>query len=246
MSTITITFGNAAENHKGMQIIGDELSKGDGFTTQNLRDFYLFFKDKEFICEGYNLSSKCPIPCEDAKVIVIKNGISFFTNPDKFLNEQISLEWDKKAFMYGRVVNKHARHNLIFSDYYQEADYENKKGTIIPYSNVPYLNQLKDGLEQLTNKKLYAEGNYYYDINKTFIGFHGDVERKIVIGARLGETFPLCYKWFINSEQISEKLELKLDHGDLYFMSEKAVGSDWKTRKIPTLRHAAGFEKNIN
>ena len=35
--------------------------------------------------------------------------------------------------------------------------------------------------------------------------------------------------------------EITLNHGDIYIMSEKSVGNDWKRRKIPTLRHAAGF-----
>lgn len=34
-------------------------------------------------------------------------------NNDLF-NEQKNLDWDTKAYMYGRVVNKHARHNLCF------------------------------------------------------------------------------------------------------------------------------------
>jgi len=40
--------------------------------------------------------------------------------------------------------------------------------------------------------------------------------------------------------------ELKLEHGDIYFMSEKATGFDWKNRKIVTLRHAAGASKYIS
>lgn len=31
------------------------------------------------------------------------------------------------------------------------------------------------------------EGNYYYDINKTGIGFHGDSERKKVIAISLSD-----------------------------------------------------------
>lgn len=31
----------------------------------------------------------------------------------------------------------------------------------------------------------------------------------------------------------------------MYIMSEKAVGYDWKKRKIPTLRHAAGADKYL-
>jgi len=31
----------------------------------------------------------------------------------------------------------------------------------------------------------------------------------------------------------------------MYVMSEKAVGTDWKEKKIYTLRHATGCEKYI-
>ena len=36
-STITFTFGDAGENHAGMQMIGEKLSAGQGFTTDNLQ-----------------------------------------------------------------------------------------------------------------------------------------------------------------------------------------------------------------
>jgi hypothetical protein len=37
-----------------------------------------------------------------------------------------------------------------------------------------------------------------------------------------------------------------LNGGDLYVMSEKTTGRDWKTKSIYTLRHAAGCEKYTN
>jgi hypothetical protein len=57
---------------------------------------------------------------------------------------------------------------------------------------------------------------------------------------------PLYYQWFLNSEPIGTKLKIDLDGGDLYMMSEKTVGKDWKTKSIYTLRHAAGCEKYTN
>ena len=38
------------------------------------------------------------------------------------------------------------------------------------------------------------------------------------------------------------RLEVTLHHGDMYFMSHKAVGNDWLKKSIFTLRHAAGEE----
>lgn len=53
----------------------------------------------------------------------------------------------------------------------------------------------------------------------------------------------LQYNWFIDSKAIGERIVLLLNEGDIYFMSEKASGNDWKKRKIVTLRHAAGAKK---
>jgi len=90
---------------------------------------------------------------------------------------------------------------------------------------------------------LVAEGNYYYDINKCGIGYHGDAERRKVIGIRVGKSLPLVFQWYNNNEKISESIIINLNHGDMYIMSEKATGYDWKKKKISTLRHAAGCSK---
>ena len=34
-----------------------------------------------------------------------------------------------------------------------------------------------------------------------------------------------------------------LEDGDVYMLSEKAVGTDWRKKIVPTLRHAVGGEK---
>jgi|SRR5579872_1583069 len=150
--------------------------------------------------------------------------------------------------MRGRVVNKLARHNLCFSEESQEPDYCSGKGRIIPYRDVPNLHELLLQLPKIfgpKSKNLVTEANYYYDITKNGIRFHGDSERKKVIAIRLGATIPLHYQWFSNSKPIGERIKLSINHGDIYIMSEKAVGYDWKKRKIPTLRHAAGATKYL-
>ena len=75
-----------------------------------------------------------------------------------------------------------------------------------------------------------AEANYYYDIKKCGIGFHGDSERKKVIGIRMGASLPLHFQWFQKSIPTGSRLELSLNHGDIYIMSEKTTGNDWKKR----------------
>jgi hypothetical protein len=36
-----------------------------------------------------------------------------------------------------------------------------------------------------------------------------------------------------------------LNDGDMYIMSDKAVGNDWKRSAIPTLRHCAGAKEYL-
>ena len=169
------------------------------------------------------------------------------TGKDKLFLEQDALEKDTKAFMYGRVVNKHARHNLCFGEEHQEPKYEEGKGRVYAFNEVLLLNQIRNKLGEIIGEKgknLQAEGNYYYDIKKCGIGFHGDTERKKVVAFRLGEKIPLCYTWFHNNENISDILRIdNLEHGDMYIMSEKATGFDWKSKSKYTLRHAAGCDK---
>ena len=90
---------------------------------------------------------------------------------------------------------------------------------------------------------LNGEANYYYDISRCGIGFHGDGERRKVFAVRMGETMPLYFKWHQNSQPVGEPIELVLNDGDMYIMSEKAVGFDWLKKKIATLRHSTGCAK---
>jgi hypothetical protein len=162
-------------------------------------------------------------------------------------NELINLNYDTKAFMYGIVVNKSARYNLCFSEEAQEPSYEEKKGRIISYDDVDCLNIIRHTIPEMIGDigfGLNAEANYYFNTKKTGIGFHGDSERKKVIAIRLGKTIPLHYQWFYKSEPIGSRIILNnIQHGDIYIMSEKATGYDWKKKNIYTLRHAAGSEK---
>ena len=183
-----------------------------------------------------------------AQLLVVKRGVNAFVSADELYQEQEVLEKDTKAFMYGRVVNKKARHNLCFSDYDQKADFENKKGTVINFTQVPLLNQVRQDLPKIMQSSkiegLQCEGNYYYKPN-CYIGMHGDSEREVVVALRLGADFPLYYQWYYKSKKVGELFEVNLSHGDLYIMSSKAVGTDWKRKNVYTLRHAAGDKKNI-
>ena len=254
-NAITITFGDRAENHKGMQIIGQGKETG-----YSLKDFESIIEKCNTLginTELYNLKEGIKNHPQfnnsaDAYVLVIKNGVKHILkdkNEDDLYDEHIQLKWDTKALMYGRVVNKSARYNLCYGETRQEADYEAGKGTIIPFDDIKLTKIIKDNLSEFFGelaKDLVAEGNLYHNINYNGIGFHGDSERKIVIAIRLGNDFPLRYRWYYQSEFIGNNIDISLSAGDIYIMSDKAVGYDWKLKNTTTLRHAAGCDDFID
>ncbi len=48
------------------------------------------------------------------------------------------------------------------------------------------------------------------------------------------------YQWFYKSEPVGDRMIFPVDGGDIYVMSEKAVGTDWLLKNTYTLRHATG------
>ena len=242
MTCITITFGDCSENHVGMEKIG--TMSENGYNSNNLDTISNYFSGKEI--ERIDLTSYLEnqdYTGEKPELLIIRNAID---NHSEIFTELNNLEWDAKYFdnRRKRVLNKHARTNLCFSNYSQIADFENKKGTVINYDQVPQLNTAKNIIMNSINEtNMECEGNRYLDINKNGIGWHGDAERKKVIALRLGESMTICFNWFKQSIPIGTKFMTKINSGDIYVMTEKTTGYDWKKRSIFTLRHSAGADK---
>lgn len=258
IDTITITYGDQAENHKGMQIIGELAEKG--FSHQDLLNAKEKFEKLGCISELLDLrvsvkNEEIKVNLEPAYVLIVRNAIDVILKDiektsDNMYDEQKILNVDKKALMYGRVVNKHARHNLCFSNKSQEPDYVNGKGRIVSFDDVPLTNYVRKKISEIIGdigQDLQAEGNYYYDRDKCGIGYHGDSERLKVIAVRLGKPIPLCFLWFYKNKYVDGITYISdLKNGDIYIMSEKATGNDWKKKNIYTLRHSAGCGKYIS
>jgi hypothetical protein len=257
--TYSITFGDRVENHQGMQMIGE--LKVAGLSLPDIKISYLpididippiidnfDYKRLRIDANVYDLNSllEGKYQADQAYLSVLEGGVDKIWGKgaaDKLLSEMEGLEYDKKALMKGRVVNKIARWNNCIADFSQTPDYAAGKGTVIDFKNVPVLSKIREGLPKIYGQKaknLLAETNFYYN-KQCNIGYHGDTERRIVICIRLGADFPLHYQWYQNCGPVGKKFSITLKHGDIYAMTEKAVGFDWKTQLTPTLRHAAGF-----
>ena len=245
--TITITFGGQVENHVGMEKIGKIADAG--FTVSDLRNAEKIFK-KKCVTELIILNDYIEEDTYEAAILIIRDGVKAFANinSNKLWSEQKELHWDTKAYMYGRTVNKRARYNLCYADFSQEPAYDNGKGRVVDFVDLPVLATVRRLLPSFCGDKtinLLAEGNYYYNSKECGLGLHGDSERKIVIAIRLGASIPLRYMWFYKCNPVGEICDLVLNDGDMYVMSEKATGNDWKKRNSYTLRHAAGAAKYL-
>jgi hypothetical protein len=241
----TITYGDVAENHAKMQKIG--TLHENGYSIEHIEKIEKKLNELGLTTEMVDLNAGFDPSFEDAKVLVIRKGAQFILGEENcvgLMEENDNLTMDKKAFMKGKVVNKVARWNLCFADEDQEPNYEDGKGRIVSWGRIPKMSRIRQVISEWTEDVLLnGEANYYYDISKCGIGFHGDGERKKVFAVRMGETMSLYFKWFQNSLPIGEPFEVVLNDGDMYIMSEKAVGFDWLKKKTATLRHSTGCSK---
>ena len=264
-NTITITYGDQAEAHYGMKKNGSMAEAG--LTIEEIDSAAKKFSDKGGSVVNYNLKELldgCEIEAvqallphtQEAKFLVVENGLDTILSDydddetkmrhQDMYQEQNSLEHDRHYWDTRRKkkLNKHARGNLCFDHESSEADFEGEHvGTIVAFDDVLITNTVRMSLSHYFGRKgedLKAEGNYYYDTSKCGIGFHGDAERKITIGARLGATMAMSYQWFYRNKAIGKNLRISMPSGTLYAMSQKAAGCDWKKSSILTLRHSAG------
>ena len=177
-----------------------------------------------------------------------------YLDPNKYRTE---IKDGKEIKVRGKRMNKRARTNLCFvGGREQEPAVYEGKGTIYDLKNMEFLNkgverlrkQIDEGLIEIGSKTKVeinvVEGNRYYNLKNTGIGFHGDTERVVVICISIGcDNYPMRWQWFKDGMPVGKAIDVTLNCGDVYIMSEKAVGADWKLKSKYTLRHSAGADK---
>ena len=177
-----------------------------------------------------------------------------YLDPNKYRTE---IKDGEEVKVRGKRMNKRARTNLCFvADREQEPAVFEGKGTIYDLKKMEFLNkgverlrkQISDGLIEIGSKTKVeinvVEGNRYYNLKNTGIGFHGDTERVVVICISIGcDNYPMRWQWFKDGMPVGKPIDIFLNCGDVYIMSEKAVGADWKLKSKYTLRHSAGAKK---
>jgi hypothetical protein len=209
----------------------------------------LLLRDWEGVwCDGFGWSNQI------YRELASRRWDAEYLDPNKYRIEIVN---GKEVKVRGKRLNKLARTNLCFvAGREQEPAVYEGKGTIYDLKKLEALNsgveklkeQIAEGLIEIGSKTKVeinvVEGNRYYNLKKTGIGFHGDTERVVVICISIGcDNYPMRWQWFKDGMPVGKSIDITLNCGDVYIMSEKAVGADWKKKSLYTLRHSAGAKK---
>jgi len=248
---IAITFGERAESRAGGPMVGDRIAE-QGFSVEELQSIAEKFDGS--ITLLHNLLPSNHRAGNEAAVLLIRHGVEKLGfSPDQLMQEQNAVDYDKKEYSsrFKSTRNSLARHNIVFGPRRIPHSVDYQQNTVVGWSEVPLLAALRDSLSSAFGNKahqLNAEGNNYYDANSCGIGYHGDSERKIVVCCCLGASSTLRYYWRAphSSSPISSAASISVRHGDIYIMSEKATGYDWRRTSQYRLVHAAGASKYID
>lgn len=198
----------------------------------------------------------------EAAVLVFRGGAELLgVDSDALLAEQRGVAYDQKYWdarkSPARVANgaegafnKRARHNIVFGAAGQPHSADYRDPTVQAFAGVPLLAEIRDRLPEVLGPKaagLNAEGNHYFAPGSG-IGFHGDRERRVVVCLSLGGASTLRYHWRLpgSSAHALPPTDVRVGHGDIYVMSEKAAGFDWLHSSHVRVVHAAGAGKYID
>lgn len=218
----------------------------EGFSPMWLRERAAAINtDTRFTAEIVELTPHCAYTCEEACVLVVRSNSE--TTADACLREVEATSFDTFTSARGKVLNAHSRHLVFLGQEGRAPDPASGEHTVLAWSDVSAIDrprqelaELLGGLPEVTSGCALK----YPDIQKCGISWHGDSERRQTIVYRVGSSSserPLCFQWYLQGETVGPVVRVHLEHGDFLVSSSKAVGTDWKLRKVPTLRHATGF-----
>ena len=157
------------------------------------------------------------------------------------------IKYDTFTHQYGHVVQAHSRHVVFVGEKPRKADESIGMRTVLGWQDVDVIDKARAWIAKVLDSEEYIKSACilkYPDIRKCGISAHGDGERRRTIVYRVGKVSSkrsLDFQWYRDGAEVSDKVKIDLHHGDFAVSSEVAVGTNWKKRKIPTLRHSTGF-----
>lgn len=249
-----LTCSLSVESGPNFKSVGE---KGVPATWDDLKDVQAQFTSDSKIWSLHSGSLNKP----PAYVLVIKNGLQellsqFDTKDEDVFQEILNVpeekidDWVKIAGVWRK---KKARQNTNIGHVKQDRDLDKSQCTVIPYSDMPHCNTLKEAINTLGVDKfqdLNIEVNYYPKDGKGIggIGWHGDGERNIVFAInwmkdKTDKRF-LQFQYYEKACQVGEPVSIPLEYGDIYIMDKEAGGFDWVKKRskkgVLHVRHRAG------
>jgi hypothetical protein len=97
-STITLTFGDMAENHVGMEQLGSMVEPGQGFQVTELEEIQKTLTKQGIKCQLHRMNTEPEHP--EAALLVVKNFVDYLLKDegltkDDMFREQAKLKVDK-------------------------------------------------------------------------------------------------------------------------------------------------------
>lgn len=108
---ISLTMGDAGENHAGMELVGKLMSSGTGMNIKDLDMIKIHMEKLGKKCEYIDMGGFG----HDVGVLIVRNYIDGEIQKEVY-DELVENPWDTKYWCTRRsmVLNKHARSNLVF------------------------------------------------------------------------------------------------------------------------------------
>ena len=213
-----------------------------GFSAELLREVHTTHPTSTRIHE---LTPHCTDPsARDAVVLVVTLPKAL---ADAARDEVNAMPFaDKTISRSGKVCDAHSRHLSYIGPEAQDADPQTGQQPVRTWAQLPASEAVRDYLHTILGDTECQVGCAlkYPDIFDCGIGWHGDAERRKSLVVRLGANssrHPLWFRFFKSWDPVSPPIPVHLEHGDVAIACEVAVGTDWRSSSIPTVRHATGF-----
>ena len=241
-----ITWSDDVESGPGYkEVHSEKVVNGDGFTKEDFEKLVPQFPGSKIIPLHSTDQPEAYVFYAPCGALIFDNHKEFF---DEILNVPLS-KVDSWVWMFQKWLNKKARLNTNIADKEQERDLDNKKCSVVSFSDMPQAKWMREQLNKLGLDKmqnLNAEVNYYH-VQKSGIGYHGDGERKKVLAFNYGKQIRhIEFQCFEGGKMVGESVKIALKHGDIYAMCVVASGNNWKDvmnkKGVRHWRHRAGFE----
>ena len=193
----------------------------------------------------------------EACALLIKGGIQRLSkNPlaaGRLFQEQLDLPYEGKFFDKGRTFTRRSYKTLKFGQTEVGPSGDFAQPTVVSFNSVPQLQQFLGHLDMFQDNLSSAQGIEYFVSRReqaadggmmgcaSRLGWHGDSQRRI-LSMCLGHPGILKFAWRLPGTSANlpkSHTEIFLDHGDVYLLSEKATGSNWKKRSLLRVVHTS-------